>query len=199
MKPWVLISFLSQLLFSNIVQGVEVRPLADCTVKVFTDIGRNSGWSGKAPAGCPGTIRVEQRAAGVFVTMWIGDSSGNGWDRISFSAAVGLGEIGNKKLLKKAGRDIKARAARLERCLDSILRVNDPLECRDRATRSYSAGDVSGFESERTIWLDDNGRHSVVEYANGDTKAVVTAPADLFGGTALPPGTKLNIHVVDSP
>ncbi|MFA7405488.1 MAG: hypothetical protein WC007_15960, partial [Pelobacteraceae bacterium] len=93
---------------------------------------------------------------------------------------------------------ITARAARIEQCLDSIIRVNDPLECRDYATKSYSTGAEIGIEYKRTIWLDDNGRHSVVEYDYGDTRATVDTPADLFGGPALPPGTNLNIHILDT-
>jgi hypothetical protein len=77
--------------------------------------------------------------------------------------------------------------------------VNDPLECRDYATKTYSAGDEIGIEYKRTVWLDDNGRHTVAGYDYGDTRATaVGPPADLFGGPALPPGTNLNIHVFDS-
>ena len=110
---------------------------------------------------------------------------------------MGFSEIANRKLLKKADRDITERAARIERCLNSILRVNDPLECRDHATKSYLAGEEIGIEYLRQIWLDDNGRHSVVEYAYGDSTASISPPVDLFSGPALPPGTKLNIHVFD--
>jgi hypothetical protein len=55
-----------------------------------------------------------------------------------------------------------------------------------------------GTEFKRIVWLDDDGRHSVVEYDNGDTRAAVSpVPADLFGGPALPPGTKLDLHIFD--
>ena len=179
--------------------ALEVRPLADCTVKVFNDIYRNRAWSGKTPDGCRGSIRVEQRPAGIFVTSWNRGDSDRGWSRLSFSAAMGFSEIAKNKTLKVAGRDIRARAARIEKCLNSIIRVNDPLECRDKAAKSYVAGEVTGIEFERKIWLDDNGRHSVVEYAYGDSSATVSPPADLFGGNELPPGAKLNIHFFDSP
>jgi hypothetical protein len=182
----------------NPARAVEIRPLADCTVKVFRDIGRNRAWTGKTPEGCMGGINVEQRLTGVFVTVWNSENSEQGWVRLSFSAAVGFSELNSRKLLKKAGRDITARAARIERCLNSIIRVNDPLECRDHATKSYLAGEEIGIEYERLIWLDDNGRHSVVEYAHGDSRAAVSPPADLFNGPALPPGTKVNIHVFDN-
>lgn len=178
-------------------QGLEVRPLADCSIKVFSDINLKRGWSGKTPVGCLAEIYVEQRPAGIFVTTWNSGDSDRGWVRLTFSAAMGFSEIANVKSLKKAGRDIMARAARIERCLNSIIRVNDPLECRDHATKSYLAGEETGVENVRKIWLDDNGRHSVVEYAYGSSGAAVSPPADLFSGPALPPGTKLNLHVFD--
>jgi hypothetical protein len=141
---------------------------------------------------------VEKRPAGIFVTAWNSGSSKHGWERVSLSVAMGFYEVANKKSLEKAGRDITVRAARIERCLNEIIRVNDPLECRDRATKSYLAGESTGIEYERQIWLDDNGRHSVVDYAFGDTNKAVSPPADLFGGPALPPGTNLNVHIFDT-
>jgi hypothetical protein len=111
---------------------------------------------------------------------------------------MGFFEVADRKTLEKAGHDITVRAARIERCLNSIIRVNDPLECRDYATKTYSAAEEIGIEYKRSIWLDDNGRHSVVEYAYGDTRVTVSPPVDLFGGPALPPGTDLHIHVIDS-
>jgi hypothetical protein len=113
---------------------------------------------------------------------------------------MGFYEVANQKALKRAARDITSRTMRIERCLDSIIRVNDPLECRDYATKTYAVGEESGVEHTRSIWLNDNGRHSVVEYAYGDTSGTtVSQPADLFGGPALPPGTDLHIHLFDTP
>ena len=186
------------LITCNPARALELLPLADCAVKVFNDIRRDRAWSGKSPDGCRGGIYVEQRASGIFVTAWNGGHSEQGWDRLSFSAAMGFSEIASGKLLKKAGRDIIARAVRIERCLNSIIRVNDPLECRDHAAKSYLAGEEMGVEFVRQIWLDDNGRHSVVEYAYGDRNTVVSPPADLFSGPALSPGVKLNIHIFDN-
>jgi hypothetical protein len=180
------------------VHGVEVRPLADCSVKVFRDINRSHVWSGKPPDGCSAQIYVEKRPNGIFVTAWNSGRSESGWVRVSFSAAMGLFEVADKKALGRAGRDIAVRAGRIERCLDSIIRVNDPLECRDYATKSYSAGEETGVEYKRSVWLDDDGRHSVVEYAYGDTRAAVGPPADLFSGSALPPGMNLNLHIIDT-
>jgi hypothetical protein len=178
------------------VQAVELQPLADCSIKVFRGINRSQVWSGKAPKGCLVGINVEKRPTGIFVTTWKNDSSESGWVRVSYSAAMGFYEVADRKALERAGRDITARAARIERCLDSIIRVNDPLECRDYATKTYSAGETIGVEYNRSIWLDDNGRHSVAEYAYGDTQTPVNPPADLFSGPTLPPGAHVNIHSI---
>lgn len=179
-------------------QGLELRPLADCSIKVFREINRTRAWSGKQPDGCAVGIYVEKRPDGIFVTTWNSSNSEEGWGRTSLSAAMGFSEVANRKTLEKAGHDITARTARIERCLNSIIRVNDPLECRDYATKSHSAGEDTGVEYKRSIWLEDNGRHTVVEYAYGDTRAAVAPPADLFGGAALPPGTNLDIHILDN-
>jgi hypothetical protein len=179
--------------------AVELRPLADCSIKVFREINRGKAWSGKRPEGCAFDIHVEKRPAGIFVTTWNKESSEHGWMRVSFSAAMGFSEVADRKTLERAGHDITARAVRLERCLDSIVRVNDPLECRDHATKTYAADDRIGVEHKRSIWLDDNGRHSVAEYAYGDSHAAVNPPADLFSGQALPPGMNLNILLLDTP
>jgi len=101
-------------------------------------------------------------------------------------------------MLEKAGRDITTRAARIGLCLDSIIRVNDPFECRDHATKTYSAGEDLGVEYNRSIWLEDSGRHSVVEHAYGDTEKVIAEPADLFDGPALPTGLDLKLHIRDN-
>jgi hypothetical protein len=108
---------------------------------------------------------------------------------------MGYAEIADKKRLAAAERDITARAKRLARCLDSINRINDPLECRDRASKSYLAGEESGVETTRLIWLDDNGRHAVIEHAYGDTEATPSPPADLFTGQPLPPGMTIDLHI----
>ncbi len=180
------------------VQASELQPLADCSIKVFRGINQTQEWSGKAPKGCLVGINVEKRPTGIFVTTWKIGSSESGWVRVSFSAAMGFYEVANRKALEKAGRDITARAARIERCLDSIIRVNDPLECRDNATKTYSVGEATGVEYNRSVWLDDNGRHSVAEYAYGDSQASVDPPADLFSEPALPPGTRLNIYMLNN-
>ena len=190
------LTLLLVLIVSSPVQAVELRPLADCSIQVFRGINKSHVWSGKAPKGCSVRINVEKRPTGVFVTTWSSGSSESEWVRVSFSAAMSFFEVADRKALERAGRDITARAARIERCLNSIIRVNDPLECRDYATRTYSAGETIGAENNRSIWLDDNGRHTVAEYAYGDTETPNNPPADLFSGPALPPGTNLNIHIL---
>lgn len=177
------------------VVAVDLTPLVDCSLKVFRVINRTKQWSGKVPEGCSAEIYVEKRGDGIFVTAWNKSASEQGWVRVSLSSALGYYEVADKKTLEKAGRDVRARAARIERCLDSIIRVNDPLECRDHATKTYSAGGEIGVENKRSIWLDDNGRHIVVEYAYGDARGAVTPSVDLFSGPALPPGTNLNINI----
>jgi len=180
------------------VYALDIQAMAACTVKVFEEINRTDAWSGKVPGRCPGSIYVEKRPAGFFVTTWVAANSEQGWVRTSFSAAMGFAEIAGKKTFKKASRDITARAARLERCLNSIIAVNDPLECRDNAVKSYLVGEVTGIENNRLVWLDDGGRHSVVEYSFGDSTATPTPPADLFSTQALPEGIKLHIHMRDN-
>lgn len=195
MRHVVLQLLLSFIILCAPAYALDIQGLADCTVKVFREISRTDAWSGKAPERCPAGIHVERRPAGIFVTTWVLTNSENGWVRTSFSAAMGVAEIAGKDSLKKAGRDIAARAVRIERCLNSILAVNNPLECRDYATKSYLAGEETGTENERLIWLDDNGRHTVVEYSYGDTAATPSPPADLFSTQELPAGVKLDIHM----
>jgi len=199
MRLLVWVTTLTVLAISLPAQALELRHLADCSIKVFREINRSQVWSGKSPKGCMAEIYVEKRPAGIFVTTWNSGRSEQGWERVSLSVGMGFYEVADRKSLEKAGHDITARAARIERCLNEIIRVNDPLECRDRASKSYLAGEMTGIEYDRQIWLNDNGRHSVADYAYGDSSATVSPPAELFSGPALPPGTKLNIHVFDNP
>ncbi len=198
MRYLVWIAALLSLSMSGDARALDVKPLADCSVKVFREINRNNSWSGRVPAGCSADVHVEKRVSGIFVTTWLSSSSHDGWERLALSSAMSFAEVARKQKLEKAGRDITDRAVRIGRCLDSIIRVNDPLECRDYATKTYSAGEDLGVEFNRSIWLDDSGRHSVVEYAYGDTERINADPADLFDGPALPPGLDLKLHIRDS-
>ena len=161
--------------------------MAQCAAKVFKEISLTQKWSGKSPTGCPVKVAVEKRTDGLFVTVWAVESGDSGWVRTAFSVGAGYHEVADKKILTKAGGDIVARARRLGRCLDSIRTVNDPGECRSRATKSYIAGEEMGTENDRLIWLDDNGRHTVVQYSFGDTSATPDPPADLYESPPLPP------------
>lgn len=174
--------------------GADIEALARCTTKVFNEINLTRKWSGKAPDGCTATVAVEKRSDGIFVAAWAVESTTGGWVRTAFSSAAGYAEMADKKALARANRDIMNRAARLGRCLDSIIAVNDPLECRTHATKSYLVDEVTGTEHNRLIWLDDNGRHTVVEYSFGDTEATPTPPADLFEGNPLEPGVIIHLY-----
>ena len=192
---YALLLALALMLVATEAVASDISLLAGCTNKVFNEINRTHKWSGKAPAACPATIVVEKRTDGVLVTAWAIRSVEGGWVRTAFSGAMGYGELARKKELAKAGRDIMARAKRLERCLDSINSVNDPLECRDRATKSYTAGEESGVENDRIVWLDDDGRHTVVGYAFGNATSTPGPPADLFNGQQLPTGMIIDLHM----
>lgn len=184
------------LLFTTIPAAAEdITGLADCVGKVFSEINRTQKWSGKTPVGCTSRIMVEKHASGIFVVAWSTETTDGGWVRTALSAGMGYGELAAKQELAGARRDIMARAKRIGRCLESIITVNDPLECRDRAIKSYGAGEETGTENTRLIWLDDTGRHIVAEYAFGTTTATPSPPADLFGGQPLPPGMIINLHL----
>jgi len=197
MKRIMMLILPALLLATVSVSAADIAGLAECATKVFTDINRTQKWSGKAPSGCAPGIAVEKRAAGLFVTAWANENVDGGWVRTAFSAGMGYAEIARKKELAAANHDILARARRIGRCLESINSDNDPLECRDRATKSYLVGEESGSESKRIVWLDDNGRHTVAEYSFGNTAATPTPPVDLFNGQQLPPGMIIDLHLRD--
>lgn len=175
--------------------AADITTLADCAAKVFTEINRTRSWSGKAPAGCQARIAVEKRPSGLFVTAWSIEKADGGWVSTAFSAAAGYSELATKQGLAAARRDILSRAGRIGRCLESINSINDPLECRDRATKSHLVGEVSGSENRRLVWLDDDGRHTVAEQSFGTTSATPAPPADLFGGQLLPPGLIIDLRL----
>ena len=182
-------------LAGSIAYGREITGLADCVTKIFKEINRTGKWSGKPPASCPVKAAVEKRSSGIFVTTWAVDAVEGGWIRTAFTGAMDYGEVAVGKALRQAEKEIAARARHLERCLKSIITVNDPLDCRDYATKSYLVDEESGTETKRLVWLDDNGRHTVAEYAFGTTSATPTPPADLFSGQQLPPGTIIDLRV----
>ena len=172
----------------------EITELAACTNKVFAEIGRSHTWSGKVPKGCTARIAVEKRPGGIFVAAWASERTEGGWTMSAFSGAMDYVEIADKKDLALASADLTARAGRLERCLTSIRTYNDPLECRDRSTTSTHVGERFGNEIRGLVWLDDSGRHAVVEYAFGSGSSTPPLPADLFNGEFLRPGTAIDLH-----
>jgi hypothetical protein len=165
--------------------AADISTLAECTVRVFSEINRTHKWSGKAPEGCPARVIVEKRQDGVFITARISEGAAGGWARTAFTAAMGYAEMADKSDVVKAGKEILSRAGRLGRCLDSLIRVKDPLECRYNANKSYLVGEETGTRHDWFIWLDDNGRHAVVECSFGDTEFETTPPADLPGNQPL--------------
>lgn len=173
--------------------AANLASLADCASSVFNEINRTKQWSGKAPAGCPAKVSVEKRSDGALVTTWVTDRTAGGWKRTAYVVLMGYSEIADGTALAKGNRDVKERAGRMGRCLDSLITVNDPLYCRYKATKEYYAEEKMGTERRWLIWLDDNGRQSAVEYVIGDTAYSPAPPADIFSGEQLPPGTDFHI------
>jgi len=184
---------LLSLLVTPHADASELAPLADCASSVFNEINRTKAWSGKAPSGCAAKVSVEKRTDGALVTTWVTERTAGGWMRTAYVVLMGYAEIADGKVLARANRDVKERAARLGRCLDSLMTVNDPLYCRYKATKEYYAEEKMGTERHWLIWLDDNGRQSAVEFVIGDTTPSPAPPADIFNGEQLPPGTDFHI------
>ena len=180
------------LLVATQAGAVEVTNLAECTTKVFDEINSTRKLSGGSPAGCTAEVAVEKRTDGVFVTAWAAEPAADGWVRIAFSAAANYAELAAKKVLAEVNHDVMARAERLDNCLYSIKTVNDPHECHAQAAKSFLVDEETG--TDRFIWLDDNGRYTVVEYAFGDTEKTATPPAELFGGNPLLPVITIELY-----
>jgi len=178
---------------STFVHASDVNELAACTIKIFKEINRTHKWSGKSPTGCPSTVAVERRPEGAFVTIWQIEKINGGWINTAFSAAEGYWEVARKKDLAKANRDIMSRAKRLAKCLDSVIATNDPLECRQRSTKSYHAGETTGTDIKKIIWLNDGGRHAVIEFSYGDSVTEPFEPADIIETSPLPNGMIINV------
>jgi hypothetical protein len=193
MRSILMLAILVLLVRTSFAYAADVTELAACTVKIFKEINQTHKWSGKPPAACPATVAVEKRQEGVFITIWKIEKVNGGWVNTAFSSAEGYWEIANKKDLSKANYEIMSRARRLDKCLDSILTTNDPLECRQKAVKSYQVGDAIGTEKQKTIWLDDNGRHAVVEFSYGTSETEPTEPGDIIETSPLPNGMDINI------
>ena len=193
MRIFLTLSILLSSFGTSLAYASDVTKLAACTVKIFSEINRTHKWSGKPPEGCPATVALEKRSDGVFITIWKTDKVDGGWINAAFSAALGYWEIVSNRDLKNANHEIMSRAKRLAKCLDSILAVNDPLECRQKAVKSFLVGETSGTEKQKTIWLDDGGRHAVVEYSYGTDMTEPTGPPDIVETSPLPSGMVIDV------
>ena len=178
---------------STLAHASDVKELAACTVKIFKEINGTRKWSGKSPAGCPSTVAVEKRPEGVFITIWKIEQVNGGWVNTAFSTAEGYWEVASKKDLAKANRDIMSRARRLARCLDSVIAGNNPLDCGLRWNKSYHAGETTGSDIEKIIWLKDDGRNAVIEFSYGDSVTEPSEPADIIETSPLPYGMIVNV------
>ena len=190
---FVLIASLTLLAPAPQASASDVDGLAECNINVFQEIAKTHAWSGKTDGCIKGRVLVEKRETGAFVTAWKIVKSGDNWEKLALSTAMGYQELVDKKLFKNAVIDIKVRSKRLKSCLDSIVGRNDPGECQDTAKKIYSAGDVSGIDMERTIWLNDNGRHVVLGFSHGNSSLSDTVPADLEKTPGIPPGVRIDI------
>lgn len=173
----------------------DLDGLAECVVNVFQEIAKTHAWSGRTKGCTIGRVVVEKRGAGVFVATWRLVKDEGNWEKLALSSALGYRELADKKILKKAIKDVKNRTKRIEKCLDSIEERNDPGECRDSAQKVYSVGEVSGVDMERTVWLNDDGRHVVLSLSYGNSAVSDTVPADLEKGPDLPPGMHIDLHL----
>lgn len=176
-------------------QAGDISNLADCSIRIFKEINKTKMWSDKKNNICRASIAVEKREEGIYVTTWRSRQINGGWTTTALSSAMGYHEVANLKQLNRAAVDIKKRSTRINRCLESIIRSNDPLECRDRAVKSYMVGEATGIENRRLIWLEDDGRHIVAEYSYGTTTATPSPPADLMNGDSIPAGMVIDLHI----
>ncbi|GAM11626.1 hypothetical protein OR1_03942 [Geobacter sp. OR-1] len=168
--------------------------LADCSVKVFSEISNTKSWSGKPPEGCHANVSVAKKVDGAQVITWITDRNEADWVMTSLTVQMEYSELATPMALAKGNKDVMSRARRLGNCLDSIVNNNDPSECRYKASKEYYASEKIGTERHWEIWL-DNGRKSIVDYIIGDTANIPYPPSDLNQGESLPPGTELHLHI----
>ena len=191
-------SAISLIMLSSIVassaNGADVGSLAACTVAVFSDISRTQVWSGKTPRACHATVAVAKVAGGVAVSAWTTEAAEAGWARTSFTAVLDYTEIAGKSRLSAALQDVVDRGKHLDRCLRSLRKINDPLDCPVKGTRDYLAGEETGVKDSQTLWPDNTGRHTVVEYEVGSIVATPDTPVEVDEAQPLPPGLRLNLR-----
>jgi hypothetical protein len=175
--------------------AAEVAALAGCSSAVFTQISRTSTWSGKAPKACKAQVAVHRTDAGIAVTAWSGEAAASGdRTRTSFTGVLDYEELANKGGLSAALSDLMVRARHLERCLVSLRKHKDPLDCRLGGARDYLAGEETGVKDSYTLTIPDDGRSVVVEYQIGSTIATPDQPADLEAAQPLPPGVLIDLR-----
>lgn len=193
MRYLVMLVISLSLLVARATHAVELAPLAACATSLFSEIHRTHAWSGKPPADCPARVRVDKYPDGAVATVWFWSGPPGAALRTTYSVLMRYQELAQAKALATANRDVKARGLRLERCLNSLIAANDPLDCRYKATKEYSVGEATGTERRWLIWLDDDGRQSLVEYLQSDTIPTPDQPVDLYSGQQLPPGTDIHL------
>ncbi len=184
------------LFFALPATAANIPDLANCSVKIFTEISKTGIWSGAAPAECPPQVQVEKRRDKLFVTTWVVEQGKSGWLRTAFTCAMSKAElkseVKSKRSVAKAGTDINARAKRLGQCLDLNKKSNDAIKCLNYESEAYLGGKHGGTEHKLMIWLDDKAHLTKAEIAYGDTSYTPTPPTDLFNGEIIPPGARID-------
>jgi len=151
-------------------------------------------WTGKNPEGCHAKTMVTDSSNGILVTAWIMDREETEWVMTSLTVMMGYSEVSSPKALASGGKEIMERAERLGKCLIPVVKQNNPMDCRYSSYKEYSAGEEMGIERHWKIWLDDDGRKSVLNYIIGNTETLPFPDADLNPVNSLPPGTDLHLH-----
>ncbi|MBT0666590.1 hypothetical protein KI809_19955 [Geobacter pelophilus] len=194
---WSIIIVTVLVLLTPIIKatGADLTPLADCSAKVFNEINRTKSWSGKPPEGCPAKVTVSKTVNGAQVTAWFTDVDGAEWVMTALTVLMGYRELADATALVKGNKEILLRVQKLGDCLDSIVKRNDPAECRYKSSKEYFSGDKMGVERHWEIWLDDDRRKSVINYIIGDTEQIPYPPVDLGPAESLPPGTDLHLLI----
>jgi hypothetical protein len=132
----LVILFTLFLLAARPALAVELGTLVSCATSVFNEIHRTHAWSGKAPADCPARVMVDKYTDGAVVTVWSWSGPPGAAVRTTYSVLMRYPELADAKALVTANRDVKARGRRLERCLNSLITVNDPLDSATRPRKS---------------------------------------------------------------
>jgi hypothetical protein len=193
---WKFISSVAvfMLFYSTAALGADLTHLANCSIMVFNEIAKTgTTWSGKQPEGCYAKIKVTYTSDGPQVTAWFTDKADDEWAMTSFTVNMNYSEISNPKALAVGNRDIVSRAQKLGKCLNPIVKHNDPSGCLYTSNKEYSAGEMFGTERNWKIWLDDDLRKTILNYSIGDMETLPSPDAGFNPGESLPPGTELHL------